>query len=46
MNISWRKSHKKKQAHLKNEFAEMFRITKIGVLRHNVTMKPYLYNVE
>lgn len=46
MNISWRKSHKIKYAHLKNKLVEMFRITKIGVLRHNVTMKPYPYNVE
>jgi len=32
--------------YLKTELAEIFRILKIGVLRHNMKLKPYPYNVE
>ena len=46
MNIPWRKPHKKEYGYLKNELAEIFRILKIGVLRYNVKLEPYPYNVK
>jgi len=35
-----------KYGYLKNELAEIFRMLKTGVLRHNVKLEPYPYNVE